>query len=95
MRFAVLMFLLASVPPALIASSPPAEASGYCPGQKSGKCPQKKKTPGKSRDDFTAAQREKLMERARDICKKRYGSTSRVYKIDYRKWMVFCTEPGY
>lgn len=44
------------------------------------------------RSDFTAEQREKMMEEARKICKKRYGSSSRVYKIDYYKWIVICTE---
>ncbi len=44
------------------------------------------------RADFTAEQRAALMEKARMLCKKRYGSTSTVYKLDYYKWMVICTE---
>jgi hypothetical protein len=49
----------------------------------------------RKRTDFTAAQRMKLLEQARQVCVKRYGATSRVYKFDYRKWLVTCTEPGW
>ena len=49
----------------------------------------------RKRTDFTAAQREKLLEDARKICVKRYGAASRVYKLDYAKWRVICTEPGW
>lgn len=44
------------------------------------------------RADFTAEQRAALMEKARKLCKARYGATSIVYKLDYYKWMVICTE---
>jgi hypothetical protein len=49
----------------------------------------------RKRMDFTAAQRMKLLEQARQVCVKRYGATSRVYKFDYSKWRVTCTEPGW
>jgi hypothetical protein len=49
----------------------------------------------RKRTDFTAAQRMKLLEQARQVCVKRYGATSRVYKFDYSKWRVTCTEPGW
>ena len=38
---------------------------------------------------------EALMEQARKICVKKYGATSRVYQLDYKKWRVVCTTPGY
>ena len=44
------------------------------------------------RADFTAEQRAALLEKARELCKKRYGATSTVYRLDYYKWMVICTE---
>lgn len=65
--------------------------AGYCPGMKGGKCPTQKKIT-RSRTDFTAAQRAKMMEEARQICKKKYGSASTVYKLDYFKWRVICNE---
>lgn len=51
-----------------------------------------KKKISKKRSDFTPEQREKLMEEARKICKKKYGATSTVYRLDYKKWIVICTE---
>lgn len=69
-------------------------AVGSCPNQKNGKCPQPKKI-SKSRSDFTPEQREKLLEDARKLCKKKYGATSRVHYLDYKKWTVTCTEPGF
>lgn len=72
-----------------------AVAAGSCPNSKSSKCPVQKKKITHKHSDFTAAQREKMMEEARKICKKRFGAPSRVYKIDYVKWRVICTEPGY
>ena len=94
MRHVLLVLLLAAVPLTLLAAPLPAEASGYCPSQKNGKCPQPRKI-SKSRDDFTPAQREKLMEQARKLCIKKYGASSRVYRFEYKKWNVICTEPGY
>jgi len=52
----------------------------------------KKKKKSYKRSDFTAEQREKLMEEARKICRKRYGSAAQVYRIDYARWMVICIE---
>jgi hypothetical protein len=70
-------------------------AAGGCPSSKSGKCPVQKKKITHKRSDFSAEQRTKMMEEARKICKKKFGAPSRVYKIDYVKWRVVCTEPGY
>lgn len=69
-------------------------AIGACPGQKNGKCPQTKK-PTKSRSDYTAEERAKHLEEARKICKAKFGAPSRVHHMDYKKGMVYCTEPGY
>jgi hypothetical protein len=49
----------------------------------------------KGRDEYTTAQRDKMMERAREICRKNYGAPSRVYRIDYKKNMVWCEPPSY
>jgi hypothetical protein len=65
--------------------------AGYCPGMKGGKCPPQKKVTHK-RTDFTAAQRDRMMKEARQICKKKYGSASTVYKVDYYNWRVICNE---
>jgi hypothetical protein len=67
-----------------------AVAASSCPSSKNGKCPVQKKKIARKRADFTAAQREKLMEDARKICKKRFGAPTRVYRIDYVKWQVTC-----
>jgi hypothetical protein len=92
MRAWVLAVLLVVFP---LSQAAPALAAGYCPSQPGGKCPVQKKKTSKSRDDFSADQREKMMVEARQICRKRYGASSRVYKIDYKAWRVICTEPGY
>ena len=52
----------------------------------------KKKKISKKSSDFTPQQREKLMEEARKICRKRYGAGARVYKLDYYHWKVWCLE---
>jgi len=49
----------------------------------------------KGRDAYTPQQREKMMERAREICRKNYGAPSRVYRIDYKKNMIWCEPPSY
>ena len=72
----------------------PVDASGSCPSQKNGKCPQTKKTTHSS-SQYTAAQKAKMMDEARAICRKRYGAASHVYQLDYYHWKVWCTEPGY
>jgi len=83
-----LLFLLF----AFTTASPIREAiAGYCPSSKSGKCPTQKKVSHKQ-SDFTSAQRAKIMEDARNICKKRYGAGSTVYNFDYHKWKVTCNE---
>ena len=48
-----------------------------------------------SRSQFTAVQREKMAAKFRELCKKKYGAPSRLYKIDYYKRQYICTEPGY
>lgn len=53
----------------------------------------KKKKATHKRSDYTPEQRAKLMEEARKICKKSYGATSTVYKIDYYHWKVICNAP--
>ena len=49
----------------------------------------------KGRDAYTPAQREKFMAEARELCRKKYGAPSRVYRIDYKKNMVWCEPPSY
>lgn len=51
-----------------------------------------KKKVTRKRSDFTPQQREKLMEEARKICRKHYGATATVYRIDYYHWKVWCRE---
>jgi len=68
-------------------------AAGYCPGRPGGKCPVEKKR-SRSRSDFTPAQRQKIMEEARQVCIRNYGASSSVYRFDYRKWQVICNTPG-
>ena len=46
----------------------------------------------KGRSDYTAEQREKFLKDARELCKKRYGAGSRVYRIDYTKPLIWCIE---
>lgn len=41
------------------------------------------------------AERKKMMELARELCRKKYGATSSVYRIDYKRKMVTCMPPGY
>ena len=52
----------------------------------------KKKKISHKRSDFTPEQREKMMERARQICRKNYGAGATVYKLDYYHWKVWCRE---
>ena len=44
------------------------------------------------RADFTVEQRAKMMENARKLCRKRFGATATVYKVDYYKWRVICID---
>ncbi len=55
----------------------------------------KKPVHARSREEYTSAEREKILEGVRQQCVKRYGATSRVYRINYHKRSVLCTEPGY
>jgi hypothetical protein len=67
--------------------------AGYCAGRLGGKCPTPKKI-SKSRSDFTSEQRKKLLEEARQVCIRKYGASSSVYSLDYKKWRVICRTPG-
>lgn len=49
----------------------------------------------KGRDAYTPAQREKFMKDARRLCREKYGAPARVYRIDYKKNMVWCEPPSY
>ena len=49
----------------------------------------------KGRDDYTPAQREKFMERARAVCRKNHGAPSRVYRVDFKRMEVWCEPPSY
>lgn len=51
-----------------------------------------KKKISRKRTDFTEAQREKILEEARKICKRRYGAGATVYRLDYYTWSVTCLE---
>lgn len=54
-----------------------------------------KKAPlGKGRDGYTAEQRKKMMERARQICRKEFGASATVYDVDFRNLRVRCLPPG-
>jgi hypothetical protein len=69
-------------------------AAGSCPNTKSGKCPVLKKKHD-TRSQFTAEQREKMAVEFRTNCKKKYGASSRLVKIDYYKRQYICSAPGY
>jgi hypothetical protein len=65
--------------------------AGYCPRSKSGKCPAQR-TISHKQSEFSAQKRAKLMDEARKVCKRKYGAASTVYKLDYFKWRVICSE---
>jgi hypothetical protein len=81
----------------------PAQAQNPCRHEPNGKCPPPKahsakpvkKAPSErhhySRSDFTPEQREKILEHARQLCKDRYGAEATVYRLDYYKNLVTCT----
>lgn len=52
------------------------------------------RTLGKGRGEYTAAERARILENARDVCKKSYGAPSTVYSIDYKRRLVTCVPPG-
>ena len=49
----------------------------------------------KGRDEYTPAQREKYMAEARQLCRKKFGAPSRVYRIEYKKNLIWCEPPSY
>lgn len=84
-----LVFSLVTVGAAL---APSAEAQTQKKAEK--KKPEKKKAKKKGRNDYTAEERKKIMERAREVCRNYEGAPSKVYRIDYQKMVVYCTPPG-
>ena len=91
LRISIALLLSAAL---LLPVVPPSEAAGYCPSRPGGKCPDKRKTTGKSRSEFTAEQRKQILEDARQVCIRKYGASSSVYKFDWKKWQVTCNTPG-
>lgn len=71
-----------------------AGAVGYCPSKPGGKCPPKAQANGKSRDEFTPAQRKQIMEEARQLCIRTYGASSSVYRYEWKKRKVICYTAG-
>ena len=71
-------------------------APGFAPSAEAAekKKPEKKKAKKKGRNDYTAEERKKIMERARKVCRDSQGAPSTVYRIDYQKMVVYCTTPG-
>ena len=49
----------------------------------------------KKKSSGTSADRAKLMEIARQVCRKKYGAGSTVYRLDYTRKRVVCVPPGY
>ncbi len=43
--------------------------------------------------DYNKEQRAEIMKRAREVCKKKYGAPSTVYKIDYYREKIWCWAP--
>lgn len=48
-----------------------------------------------TRAQFTPEQREKMAAEFRKLCKKKYGASSRLVRIDYYKRQYICAEAGY
>ena len=49
----------------------------------------------KKKSSGTSADRAELMEIARQVCRKKYGAGSTVYRLDYTRKRVVCVPPGY
>lgn len=49
----------------------------------------------KGRDQYTAAERDKILEAARSLCRRAYGAPSTVYRVDYKRATVWCNPPAY
>jgi hypothetical protein len=84
----LVLLALALVIAAPTFTPPPAEA------QTQKKAEKKKSKVKKGRNDYTAEERAKIMEHARQVCRKSQGAPSTVYRIDYRKMVVYCRTPG-
>lgn len=74
--------------------NPQSEAAGYCPGYEGGKCPEKSKAKAKGRSEYTAEQRKQILKDAREVCIKKYGASSTIYRFDWKKWTVICNTPS-
>jgi len=73
----------------------PGYAAGYCPNSPGGKCPTAKVTKPDSRSNYSAAQREKMREEFRLLCKKHYGAQSRLVNVDYARRKYTCSDGVY
>ena len=51
----------------------------------------KKKGGLKDRSAYTAEQRQKILDAARKVCRKKYGAPANVYRIDYGSNRIWCT----
>lgn len=71
---------------------PPPAAQGATKCTSDTKCAVHKKQPAtKGRSEYSATERAKMMERARKICRSHEGAPSTVYRIDYKRQLVYCT----
>ena len=50
----------------------------------------KKKGGLKNRSEYTAEQRQKILEAARKSCRKKFGAPATVYRIDYAANKIWC-----
>ena len=50
----------------------------------------KKKVGLKNRSEYTAEQRQKILEAARKGCRKKFGAPATVYRIDYASNKIWC-----
>lgn len=103
---AALICLLAAPSAAMAASDCARSTGGKCkfgqtgPSKKLGVVTHKAVQPParsthKGREAYTPAQREKILENARALCRKTYGAPSRVNRIDYKRNTVWCEDPTY
>lgn len=95
----LLAFAVPAALPASAATTPcKPSATVKCPDQKKQVKKQTKKKQQtktyKGRSEYTAEQRKEFLERARQICIREFGASSRVYRLDYKKGRVWCERPG-
>jgi len=70
-------------------------AAGYCPNRPGGKCPSAKVVKPDSSSNYTSEEREKMQEKFRVLCKKKYGAQSKLVSVDYRKRKYICSDGPY